>query len=154
MISITQSLAHAFFLDLEEFCRNQIRSTEVISNKMQEWSNTFTYVVKITQAWYMGYSLKIRKSENRSSEIRMREGPIVVCFWLRCACSTAKRKSILDSTKTNGSFGASEHVNSQILSSGEMWRRNALPTYIGKGPIYHKTLRKVWSGLAVQKIGF
>ena len=36
----------------------------------------------------------------------------------------------------------------------EMWRRNALPTYIGKGPIYHKTLRKVWSGLAVQKIGF
>ena len=42
----------------------------------------------------------------------------IVCFWLHCACSTAKRKSILDSTKTNGSFGASEHVNSQILSSG------------------------------------
>jgi hypothetical protein len=104
-----------------------------------------------SQTYYWSWDLHVQlyHSACGRGEIYIFSFNSIVFFGPLCMLNGQKKKHFrLDQNKwIVWGFWTRKFTNPFFL---EMWRRNALPTYIGKGPIYHKTLRKVWSGLAVQ----
>ena len=64
---------------LAKVCRNQIRSTQVISNQKHISEGIPVYIVKID----LGYFLKMRMSENRTTEIKDPVYKVYICFFHR-----------------------------------------------------------------------
>ena len=75
------------FLGLAKIHMNQIRSTEVISNQKGMSERIPSLMLwKLWSAGYLDYFLKIRTSENRTTEIRRSQGLSVRHFDSRKFC--------------------------------------------------------------------